>query len=55
VTVQAVSVLFTVVYTGILSYVLLKIIDATLGLRVAEESETEGLDIAEHGETAYNA
>mgnify|MGYP006197871197 CR=1 FL=1 len=30
-------------------------IDLVVGLRVSEESETEGLDIAEHGEAAYNA
>jgi Amt family ammonium transporter len=37
------------------SFVLLKVIDLVVGLRVSEESETEGLDIAEHGEAAYNA
>jgi Amt family ammonium transporter len=38
------------VYSGVLSYVLLKIIDMTLGLRVSEEEEREGLDISLHGE-----
>jgi ammonium transporter, Amt family len=51
---QAISVGFTLVYTGILSYVLLKIVDMVVGLRVGEEAESEGLDIAEHGESAYN-
>jgi ammonium transporter, Amt family len=55
VTKQAISVLFTIVYTGIISYVLLKVIDMMIGLRVSDEAETEGLDVAEHGETAYNA
>jgi ammonium transporter, Amt family len=52
--VQVISVVFTLVYTGVISYVLLKIIDMMVGLRVTEEAETEGLDINEHGETAYN-
>jgi Amt family ammonium transporter len=52
--VQAISVGFTLVYTGVLSYVLLKIVDLVVGLRVTDEAETEGLDLAEHGEAAYN-
>jgi len=52
--VQALSVGFTLVYTGVLSYILLKIIDMVIGLRVADEAETQGLDLAEHGEAAYN-
>ncbi len=51
---QVISVGFTLVYTGVLSYILLKIVDMIVGLRVSEEAETEGLDISEHGETAYN-
>jgi Amt family ammonium transporter len=53
--VQATSVGFTLLYTGVVSYVLLKIIDMVIGLRVSDEAETEGLDIAEHGEAAYNS
>jgi Amt family ammonium transporter len=52
---QAVSVGFTIVYVGVLSYILLKVVDMAVGLRVSEEAESEGLDIAEHGESAYNA
>ncbi|WP_277427443.1 ammonium transporter [Trinickia sp. Y13] len=47
---QAKGVLTTVVYSGVLSYVLLKIIDLVIGLRVAEEEEREGLDVVLHGE-----
>jgi ammonium transporter, Amt family len=53
--VQATSVGFTLAYTGVVSYILLKVIDMVIGLRVTEEAETEGLDIAEHGEAAYNS
>jgi ammonium transporter, Amt family len=51
---QVIGVGFTMIYTAIVSLILLKLIDMVIGLRVSEESETEGLDIAEHGETAYN-
>ena len=47
---QAKGVLTTLVYSGILSYVLLKIIDLVIGIRVTEEEEREGLDISLHGE-----
>lgn len=50
---QAKSVLFTLVYSGVLSFVLLKAIDVTIGLRVSEDSEGKGLDLAEHEETGY--
>nr|WP_235281927.1 ammonium transporter [Methyloterricola oryzae] len=51
---QAWGVGTTIVWTGIVSLVAYKIVDMTIGLRVAEEIEREGLDIREHGETAYN-
>ena len=51
---QTKGVLFTVVYSGVLSFVILKIIDVVIGLRVTEEQETEGLDIALHDERGYN-
>ena len=44
----------TVVYDFIISIILLKIIDAVIGLRVTEEEETEGLDIVLHDERGYN-
>ena len=51
---QAMAVGFTIIYTAVVSFILLKIIGMFTSLRVTEEAETEGLDIAEHGETAYN-
>ncbi|WJF90003.1 ammonium transporter [Paraburkholderia bonniea] len=47
---QAKGVLVTLVYSGVVSFVLLKLIDWTMGLRVTEEQEREGLDVALHGE-----
>jgi Amt family ammonium transporter len=52
--VQTKGVLFTIVYSSVLSFVILKIIDVVIGLRVTEEQETEGLDIALHDERGYN-
>jgi len=42
---------FTVVYCGIVSFIILKVIDVVLGLRVEPEIERDGLDLALHGET----
>lgn len=54
VTSQAWGVGMTIIWTSLVSFVSYKIVDATVGLRVTEECEREGLDIREHGETAYN-
>ncbi len=51
---QFVAVVIAVVWCGVGSFVLFKIIDAVVGLRVTTDQEREGLDIAEHGERAYN-
>jgi Amt family ammonium transporter len=53
--IQTKSVLFTIVFTGVLTFVILKIVDAVIGLRVSPEQETEGLDLALHDERAYNS
>ncbi len=52
--VQVKSVLFTVVWSGVVSFVAYKVADLLVGLRVDEESERQGLDISAHGETAYH-
>jgi ammonium transporter, Amt family len=52
--VQVVSVLATIAYSFVLSLIILKVVDATMGLRVREEEEVEGLDLSQHGERAYN-
>lgn len=50
---QSVGVIVTIVYCGVMSFIILKVIDAVIGLRVSEEEETEGLDLASHGERGY--
>ena len=52
--VQTKAVLITIVWSGVVSFIAYKIVDLTIGLRVNEEDEREGLDITSHGETAYN-
>ena len=52
--IQTKSVLFTVVWSGVVSFIAYKIVDLLIGLRVSEEEERQGLDISSHGETAYN-
>ena len=52
--IQAKAVLLTIVWSGVVSLVAFKLVDLTIGLRVTEEEEREGLDISSHGETAYH-
>ncbi len=52
--VQVISVLVTIVWTGIGSFILFKIVGAVVGLRVPEDEEREGLDSTQHGEVAYH-
>jgi Amt family ammonium transporter len=52
--IQAIAVGVTVLWSGIVSYILFKVIDATMGLRVKPDAEREGLDTSSHGETAYH-
>jgi Amt family ammonium transporter len=52
--IQAKGVLTTIVWSGVVAFASLKIVDVVIGMRVPEEQEREGLDITSHGETAYN-
>jgi len=53
--IQIKAVALTLVWSGVGSAILFKLVDLVVGLRVATEKEREGLDIAEHGERAYSA
>jgi Amt family ammonium transporter len=50
---QATAVIFTVVFAGVATFILLKIVNALVGLRVDVEEEDAGLDLTQHGERAY--
>ena len=52
--IQLASVAITVLWTGIASYVILKVIGAVIGLRVDQQDEIEGLDLSQHGERGYH-
>ena len=52
--VQIVATLFTVVYSGVITFILYKVVDKLVGMRVDKRVEEEGLDVYEHGESAYN-
>lgn len=52
--IQLVATFFTVIYSAVLTLVIFFLVDKTVGVRVSARVEEEGLDIYEHGETAYN-
>ena len=51
---QFLSIVITLVWSGVLSFIILKIVDATVGLRVEEDDERQGLDLSQHNERGYN-
>ncbi len=51
---QAWGVAIAIIWSGLVSFVAFKLVDILVGLRVTEEVEREGLDLSEHGETAYH-
>ncbi len=51
---QAIGVVATIAWCGIATFIILKLVDAMVGLRVTEEEETEGLDLVLHDERGYN-
>jgi len=51
--IQVAAVAFTVVFASVMTFIIIKVIDLAIGLRVREEEEEAGLDVAVHGETAY--
>jgi ammonium transporter, Amt family len=50
---QLKAVVVTIVYSGVVSFILLKLVDFTIGLRPTEDAEKMGLDLSDHAETAY--
>ena len=51
---QAIAVVITIVYSAIVTLVLVIVIDKTIGLRLSEDDELSGLDLSQHGEVGYN-
>jgi len=52
--VQAEAVLATIVYDAVMTFIILKVIDVIVGLRVSSDEEREGLDVTQHGEQVYD-
>ena len=52
---QLTGVLVAVVWSAVVTFIILKALDMVMGIRVSEDAEREGLDLAEHGERAYNS
>jgi ammonium transporter, Amt family len=52
--IQLKGVVITIIWSGVVSFIAYKLVDMLVGLRVAEDDEREGLDIASHGESAYS-
>ena len=50
---QATGVVTTIIWSAVVSFIAFKLVDLTIGLRVSEEEEREGLDVTSHGEGAY--
>ncbi|MCC5953134.1 MAG: ammonium transporter [Acidimicrobiia bacterium] len=51
---QVLSMVVVMAFCFVVTYIIAKALDATIGLRVSEEDETRGLDLSQHAETAYN-
>ena len=49
-----IAILATILYSGVLTAVIFKTVEKTIGIRVSEEEEFSGLDITQHNEIAYN-
>ena len=52
--IQTVATVFSILFSAVMTFILFKIVDKTVGMRVSSRIEEEGLDIYEHGEAAYN-
>jgi Amt family ammonium transporter len=52
--IQAIGVITTVIWSGVVAFIAYKLVDITIGMRVDEENERIGLDVTSHGERAYN-
>ena len=51
---QLIGILATMIYTGMVSLIILKVLDRIIGLRVTDDDEAQGLDITAHSERGYN-
>jgi Amt family ammonium transporter len=50
---QVVATLISWVFAAVVTFLLLKLLDTTMGLRVSTQNEIQGLDLSQHGEEGY--
>ena len=50
---QIAAVAVTWIYSAVCCFIILKVLDATMGLRVSQQDEIQGLDFSQHGEEGY--
>ena len=53
--IQIVGILFTIIWCGFFTFIILRFVDNILGLRISEDEEEIGIDLSEHGENSYNS
>jgi len=53
--IQIVGILFTIIWCGFFTFIILRFVDNVLGLRISEDEEEVGIDLSEHGESSYNS
>ena len=53
--IQITGILFTIVWCGFFTFIILRFVDNVLGLRISEDEEEVGIDLSEHGESSYNS
>lgn len=54
VSIQVIGIIFTILWCGIFTFIILRFVDNILGLRISEDNEETGIDLSEHGESSYN-
>ena len=52
--IQFIGIVFTIIWCGLFTFIILRLVDNVLGLRISEEDEETGIDLSEHGEKGYN-
>ena len=52
--IQIIGIVFTIIWCGLFTYIILKFVNSIMGLRITEDNEETGIDLTEHGEKGYN-
>jgi Amt family ammonium transporter len=53
--IQIIGIVFTIIWCGLFTYLILKFVNSIMGLRITEDNEETGIDLTEHGEKSYNS